>query len=95
MDIYYKLRQLFYYKVRHGLLQIAIGITKYDDYYTLQQYIDHKVILYFPHEHFTKWLVIASEVQGQHLNKDWRNLKLKLLKAKDKKYESYSPKWFS
>ena len=34
----YKLRQLFYYKVRHGLLQIATGITKCDDYYKLRQY---------------------------------------------------------
>ena len=46
MDSYYKLRQLFYYKVRHGLfqiatvlqsamnlLQIATDITKCDDYY--------------------------------------------------------------
>ena len=38
MDCYYKLRQLFYYKVRHGLLQIATGITKGDDYYKLRQY---------------------------------------------------------
>ena len=38
MDSYYKLRQLFYYKVRHGLLQIATGITKCDDYYKLRQY---------------------------------------------------------
>ena len=30
MDSYYKLRQLFYYKVRHGLLQITTGITKCD-----------------------------------------------------------------
>ena len=30
MDSYYKLRQLFYYKVRHGLLQVATGITKCD-----------------------------------------------------------------
>ena len=37
-DSYYKLRQLFYYKVRHGLLQIATGITKCDDYYKLRQY---------------------------------------------------------
>ena len=35
MDSCYKLRQLFYYKVRHGLLQIATGITKCDDYYKL------------------------------------------------------------
>ena len=28
MDCYYKLRHLFYYKVRHGLLQIATGITE-------------------------------------------------------------------
>ena len=52
MDSYYKLRQLFYYKVRYGLLKIATGITKYDgfitnatgitkcdDYYKLRQYI--------------------------------------------------------
>ena len=31
IDGCYKLRQLFYYKVRHGLLQIATGITKGDD----------------------------------------------------------------
>ena len=34
MDSYYKLRQLFYYKVRHGLLQIATGITKCDKFIT-------------------------------------------------------------
>ena len=51
MDSCYKLRQLFYYKVRHVLLQIATGvtkcdgfitiatgITKWDDYYKLRQY---------------------------------------------------------
>ena len=50
MDSYYKLRQLFYYKVRHGLFQISTGITKcdefitncdkkkWDDYYKLPQY---------------------------------------------------------
>ena len=51
MDCYYKLRHLFYYKVRHGLLQIATvlqsamdllqiatGITKCDNYYKLRQY---------------------------------------------------------
>ena len=32
------MRQLFYYKVRHRLLQIATGITKCDDYYKLGQY---------------------------------------------------------
>ena len=30
MDSYYKLRQLFYYKVRQGLLQIAMIITNWD-----------------------------------------------------------------
>ena len=30
MDSYYKLRQLFLYKVRHGLLQIAMIITNCD-----------------------------------------------------------------
>ena len=34
----YKLRQLFYYQVRHGLLQITTGVTKCDDYYKLRQY---------------------------------------------------------
>ena len=34
MDCYYKLRHLFYYKVRHGLLQIATGITKCDGFIT-------------------------------------------------------------
>ena len=34
MDSYYKLRHLFYYKVRHGLLQVATGITKCDGFIT-------------------------------------------------------------
>ena len=34
MDSYYKLRQLFYYKVRQGLLQVATGITKCDRFIT-------------------------------------------------------------
>ena len=34
MDSYYKLRQVFHYKVRHGLLQIATGITKCDGFIT-------------------------------------------------------------
>ena len=34
MDSHYKSRQLFYYKLRHGLLQIATDITKCDDYYS-------------------------------------------------------------
>ena len=37
MDSYYKLRQLFFYKVRYSLLQIATGITKCYDYYKLRQ----------------------------------------------------------
>ena len=41
MDSCYKLRQHFYYKVRHGLLQIATGITKCDDYCKLRQYSFH------------------------------------------------------
>ena len=42
MDSYYKLRQLFYYKVRHGLLQIATGITKCDTvYYKLRQVLQN------------------------------------------------------
>ena len=44
MDCYYKLRQLFYYKLRQvlqsamDLSQIATDITKCDDYYKLRQY---------------------------------------------------------
>ena len=34
MDGYYKLRQLLYYKVRNGLLQITTGITKCDGFIT-------------------------------------------------------------
>ena len=34
MDGYYKLRQLFYYKVRHVLLQTTTGITKYYGFVT-------------------------------------------------------------
>ena len=30
MDSYYKLRQLIYHKLRHGLLRIATGVTKCD-----------------------------------------------------------------
>ena len=41
MDRYYKLRQLFYYKVRQGLLQIMTGITKFDDCYKLRQCKGH------------------------------------------------------
>ena len=47
MDSYYKLRQLFYYKVRHGLLQVATGITKCDDYYKLQQYIQTLLVMWY------------------------------------------------
>ena len=44
MDSCYKLRHLFYYKLRQvlqsamDLLQIATGITNCDDYYKLRQY---------------------------------------------------------
>ena len=34
MDSYYKWGKLFYYKVRHGLLQIATDITKCDKFIT-------------------------------------------------------------
>ena len=44
MDSYYKLRQLFYYKVRHGLLQVVTGITKCDDYYKLRQSVNRQFL---------------------------------------------------
>ena len=34
----------FIYKVLHGLLQIATGITKWDDYYKLRQYIRFNIL---------------------------------------------------
>ena len=34
-----------YYKVRHGLLQIATGITKCDDYYKLRQVLQSAMII--------------------------------------------------
>ena len=34
--VVFKLRQLFYYKVRHGLLQIATGITNRERYYKVR-----------------------------------------------------------
>ena len=47
MDCYYKLRQLFYYKVWHGLLQIATGITKCDGYCKLRQHMyRHSLSIY-------------------------------------------------
>ena len=59
MDSYYKLRLLFYYKVRQGLLQIAINllqipisITKCDDHYKLRQYICPKSLI--------AWITIIS-----------------------------------
>ena len=51
---YYKVRQLFYYKVRQVLLQSATGITKCDnfitkcdDYYKVRQYTHSLHPLYF------------------------------------------------
>ena len=32
--VYFKVRQLFHYKVGHGLLQIPTGITKCDEFIT-------------------------------------------------------------
>ena len=53
MDSCYKLRQLFYYKVRHGLLQVATGITKCDGFITnCDRY--YKV----------RWLLQIATVQG-------------------------------
>ena len=53
IDGCYKLRQLFYYKVRHGILQIATGITKCDGFITnCDRY--YKV----------RWLLQIATVQG-------------------------------
>ena len=45
MDSYYKLRQLFYYKVRHGLLQIATGLQVRWIYYKLRQVLQSAMII--------------------------------------------------
>ena len=49
MDCYYKLRELFYYKVRQGLLQIATGVTKCVGFITnWQQQQQQQQYLYSP-----------------------------------------------
>ena len=76
MDSYYKLRQLFYYKVRHGLLQIATGITKCDTvYYKLRQVLQSAMDLlqiatgitkcddYYKLRQNTHCLVIATDLR--------------------------------
>ena len=46
MDSYYKLQQLFYYKVRHGLLQIATGQYKMRwIYYKLRKVLQSAMII--------------------------------------------------
>ena len=55
IDCYYKLRQLFYYKARHSLLQIVTGITKWDGFITnCDRY--YKV----------RWVLQIATVQGRH-----------------------------
>ena len=48
MDSYYQLRQLFYYKVQHGLLQIATGramiITNCDSTKGLTKFIPYNEV---------------------------------------------------
>ena len=63
-DSYYKLRQLFHYKGRHGLLQIATGITKYDDYYKLRQYNLHLTILFSAH-------IRKKDIQNFYIEEGW------------------------
>ena len=64
MDSCYKLRQLFYYKVRHGLLQIATGITKCDDYYKLRQYNLYLTILFSAH-------IRKKDIQKFYIEEGW------------------------
>ena len=45
MDSYYKLRQLFYYKVRPSLLPVATGITMPWIYYELRQLLQSAMII--------------------------------------------------
>ena len=61
---YYKLRQLFYYKARHGLLQIATGITKCDDYYKLRQHNLYLTILFSAH-------IRKKDIQKVYIEEEW------------------------
>ena len=76
MDCYYKLRQLFYYKVRHGLLQFATGITKCDGFITN-----------FDRYYKVRWLLQIATVQdcGSLLLSRWTPLSpdnnIQILKA--------------
>ena len=60
MDCYYKLRQLFYYKVQHSLLQIATGITKCDGFITnCDRYYEVRWLLQIATEHRYPWICSA------------------------------------
>ena len=63
-DSYYKFRQLFYYKARHGLLQIATGITNCDDYYKLRQYNLYVTILISAH-------IRKKDIQNFYIEEGW------------------------
>ena len=58
MDSYYKLRQLFYYKVRDDLLQIATGITKCDGFITN-----------YDRYYKVRWLLQIAKVHTWYINK--------------------------
>ena len=65
MDSYYKLRQLFYYKVRHGLLQIATGITKCDGFITnCDRYYKLRWLLQIATVHFSQGFLNGHVLLG-------------------------------
>ena len=63
-DSYYKFRQLFYHKARHGLLQIATGITNCDDYYKLRQYNLYVTNLISAH-------IRKKDIQNFYIEEGW------------------------
>ena len=65
---YYKVRQLFYYKVRQALLQSATGITKCDKcYYKVWQVLQSATLL----QSVTVQLYISCEWAMKGEKSDW------------------------
>ena len=80
MDSYYKLRQLFYYKVRHGLLQqVATGITMSDGFITNCDSTKRKELANFWRKKYFKNELKYSK-RSDHVTKWSRNDSLLVVK---------------
>ena len=67
--VYYKVTVIttcgsFFIKGRHGLLQIATGITKCDGYYKLRQYNLYLTILFYAH-------IRKKDIQNAYIEEGW------------------------